>query len=264
MEHAKRSDLPVKEGNGTHGSHWEAVRPGSEWVETLVGDVVRTGKTVAKRWRGHNIETGREQDNLTNCHVKAMGSLRAFVLTVNGSLWSAYPVPATKAVYPLQGLHHVISWENQIEGQWAVKVLGASLTAFDPFFFRTQGQPPRTNLMKFSGFAYAVRKSQDPHLVVAGERRSARGAAFILPSQQGFPDDLMFQMPVQKMEEVDMMGSPGYRFTGPIFLGEGGSKPFIIPVYVAAHAIHGEVPGPGDDMEGTLWLQGSFVKKQEG
>ncbi len=252
------AQFTITEGKGSHGSHWGSVLGDTDRVQRIIRETVETGDQGSRKWNGFNFETGKKQENTTVYCTKNMGSIRSVVLVVNGSLWSAYPAPASKAIYPLEGLHSILRWPNLVEGQWGANLLGASLIAFDPYFFRHQGRPPQTNRMRFSGLAYAVRKAGDHHLVGNGMRRSTKGSALLLPYEGGYPDDWMFRMPIETVTEVDMMGSSGYRFTGPVFIGKDAS-PFTIPVYAATHAIQGPLPEPGDDLEGTFWLQGSFV-----
>ncbi len=253
---------PVQEGNGTHGSHWEIVGLEGEAIHELLQETLTKGEPTRQVWRGYNIETQQEQDNELISLIHAPGDMQCQVLLVNGSLWSAYPVPQKRITHPLEGLGHIIRWTNRIEGQWQFKVLGASLAAFDPNFYNQRGEViPRTNQMHFSAIAYGVRKHQRREQTKKGTKFSKDFAAILPASFEGaFPDDWMFIMPVRERQKVDIFSQPGYCFTGPLFHGVDGTVPFTVPVYVLASNIPGEVPEIGDSIEGSLWLQGSFDK----
>lgn len=219
---------------------------------------MRSSEVIEKQWKGHNIETNAVQQNHTLCQMIGNQYVKSLVLTVNQSLWSAYPYPAGINEHPVE-IRKIIQWENRIEAQYEIGVYGAGLGMFDPLYFVAMGNLPTRALMNFSAFAYNVRKAKARTFKGQdGQDITTKGAAMVFPANTGAIDDLGYQIPVEKVEPITLLGFPGYRFTGPLFIGE---KPFVIPVYAATSNIKGDIPEVGDDIEGVLWLQGTMSKQ---
>jgi hypothetical protein len=253
----QKSSIPVEEGGGSHGSHWDCIQYSEgDVVEKIVNATLQSKSIPGRPWKGFNVDTGKTMENITDCHILGDAFVKSFVLLVNGSLWSAFPHPVGTIDHSVE-IRSIVRWENRIEAQLRIDAYGASLAVFDPSYFNSMGDIDPKVRMRVSALAYAVRKAEGRTMEAPdGRTISTKGAALVFPATTGAIDDFQFQIPVQKVEEVSLLGYPGYRFTGPLFIGD---EPFTIPLYVATSNIHGEVPGVGDDIEGTLWLHGRII-----
>ncbi len=247
--------IPVIQGHGSHGDHWKSIHPDEDWVMELIEETIKTMKVDAMDWSGFNLETQKDQDNRTQCYIKENPAISSMVLAVNESVWTAYPYPRSGIVHPVL-ISRIVQWPNIIEGQYEVYVYGTSLRVFDPLFYKNHGRVPKVCLMKFGALAYEGRKAKERRYeAYDGKNLSSRGVPIFIPFRNGSRDDYTFHIPVKKVEEVDIFGIPGYRFTGPLFNSE---RPFNIPIYVTELNMEGTIPEVGDDLEGTLWLQGTI------
>lgn len=83
---------------------------------------------------------------------------------------------------------------------------------------------------------------------------SSHGHGVLIPSQ--VVSAWIYQLPVLAVEKVEFMGH-GFRRIETILVGVGESAvPSVL--YVAEHVLKGYEPQVGDDVTGTLWLQGEM------
>jgi hypothetical protein len=84
------------------------------------------------------------------------------------------------------------------------------------------------------------------------------GAKILLPHSQGDKDDYSFQTAIEELAALDFLGYPLYRLRGTFMLVH--DQPFRLDLYAGEHVCQGYNPEIGDEIRGTLWLQGRLIE----
>lgn len=199
-----------------------------------------------------------------------------------------------KALYPFasEGVQHgltlegILLWPSRLEAQLVCSTLPDAqieLTFFDPNFVANRVFYRKGDIFQFILSGYAYRFSvieakpifwKDPDLIRAlrgdhsespeGEpiRIETKGMAALLPREDISPDSYEFQGPVKKVEELhrDMLGQRTWKVrvtVNRLVDSKEADVDFDICVYVPERVLGGsKVPESGDDVCGTIWLQG--------
>ena len=244
-----------------HGAHWDCVGPSEEALRDIIMGSFHARAIVGRAcWTGPNVESGGAvMENEAVAALSQHSGVKALSVAVNGSVWTAYPVSEFSARAPAT-MKEVLEWDSGIEGQLALEVGKASLTAFDPFYFRHRGEIVSTGECLLSAFAYLATKAEPQTLVKEGKMYDTRGVPWIFPVPKTGADDYRIQMPVREVQKIDVFGSRGYVFSGPVIAGKKGYHD--LPVVAIGKNIEGPVPGAGDDLSAAVWLQGFFEIKK--
>jgi hypothetical protein len=73
------------------------------------------------------------------------------------------------------------------------------------------------------------------------------------------PDDYHFCAPVNDVEVSEIDGIPVRKFRGTVMRVHDGRQDVEIDIYATWEGLQGNsVPVPGDEITGTLWLQGTL------
>ncbi len=197
------------------------------------------------------------------------------------------------AMYPFssEGVQHTLTmegillWPSRLEAQLVCSTPDAQLelTFFDPNFAANRVFYRKGDIYQFilSGYAYrfSVIKPEpvlwkDPDLIRAVRRHNpelpegepirieTKGMAALLPREDLNPDSYEFCGPVKRIEELyrDMLGQRTWktRVTVNRLMGaEETDADFDIDIYVPECVLgNRKPPEPGDDVQGTIWMQG--------
>jgi hypothetical protein len=72
------------------------------------------------------------------------------------------------------------------------------------------------------------------------------------------PDDYQFCAPVKDVEESEIDAIPAWKFRGTVMRVYDGRQAVEIDIYATREGMpDAAVPVPGDEITGTLWLQGT-------
>jgi hypothetical protein len=88
----------------------------------------------------------------------------------------------------------------------------------------------------------------------------AFGLAYI-EQVDGFPkpDDYQFYAPVNEVEESAIAAIPVWKFRSTVIRIRGGLQDVEVDIYATREGMPGAAaPAPGDEISGTLWLQGTL------
>lgn len=183
---------------------------------------------------------------------------------------TAYPFAAEGARHRLI-VRDVTAWEGELEGWVTVSVpaCDVTFTFFDTHFHANRQRyeiGAETDFI-LAALAYDVFVDQREPLVVKGRTLQLQGATIIVPRQgdEATPDDYDFFAPALSAAEPTAMGPfPLSRVT--VTLLEPPTQDDIdrlltVPLYVPERAWRNQRrPAPGDDLTGTLWLQGRLAE----
>lgn len=229
---------------GAHGAHWDPLLPTEELREATV-EAVEGGDPVAGRpLDGHEVQGYRHP---------ADGPVRTCTVAVDGTVATAYPTA--------EGMVHdatvteVVDWANDVEAQLAVEVAGRRAGLFDAAYFaRDRDYAPGDDVrLELAAFAYELEHTGGDG-DVDPDAGPAEGPGVFVGFGGGDVDDYLFMGRVEAASRHRYRGRTVRRFRVP-FVGDDVE----IPVYAAERVIDGEVPQPGEEVEGVVWLQGRIV-----
>ncbi len=88
----------------------------------------------------------------------------------------------------------------------------------------------------------------------------AFGVAYIQqPDSFPLPDDYQFCAPVNDVEESEIDAIPVWKFRGTVMRVYDGRQNVDIDIYATREGMpDAAAPVPGDEISGTLWLQGTL------
>lgn len=201
-----------------------------------------------------------------------------------------------KALFPYVGhglqypvvLENVVVWPGGVEAQIDVTVGSVPITFFDCRYGERRNWYQKEGKFDFvlSAIAYGCKPAGEDFVdfatplhvweAVGGtgdppQELSLQGAAIMFPVDEWDRHDYRFRAPVQHVEEVEMLDQKAWLVTARIAQFHGmlessdGSAPegrewFDLPIVVTAKAWdHDSPPEVGQDVKGTLWMQGYLV-----
>jgi hypothetical protein len=164
----------------------------------------------------------------------------------------------------------------------------AAVTFFDPLYCLNHDRyrPGALGDVELAGIAYSLRivppgttlqsavgdVTMDGAAVLVSARKhgseptsppfgdeQAFGVAYIQqPDSFPAPDDYQFCAPVKDVEESEIDAIPVWKFRGTVMRVYDGRKDVEIDIYATREGMpDGAAPVPGDEITGTLWLQGT-------
>jgi hypothetical protein len=280
-----------------HGNHWSCIIPDVQngiadvlgWVSkgTVVGQREVPTWQVPRRGVGATVSvTAWPQTGLraTFVVVRDWRSGRAYLHT-------AFPAAGAgcKHRIRIESVHEVsCGLEARISG-----VMGdAAVRFFDPLYVlnRDRYRPGALVDVGLAGIAYSLRilpsgrKLQTAVgdvamdgaavLLPAGENTSeqthrtsgdegAFGLAYIVqPATFPQRDDYEFCAPVKEVEESEIDAIPVWKFRATVMRFYEGRQEIEIDIYATREGMPEAVaPAPGDEITGTLWLQGTLAPR---
>jgi len=169
-------------------------------------------------------------------------------------------------------------------------VLGdAAVTFFDPLYClnRDRYRPGSVADVELAGIAYSLSiVPPEAKLQTAVGEVSMAGAAVLLsaakdnsvqanrtfgdekaygvgyiqqPDSFPLPDDYQFCAPVSDVEEFEIDAIPVWKFRSTVMRVHDGRQDVDIDIYATREGMpHAPAPVPGDEISGTLWLQGTL------
>ncbi|MGE5238511.1 MAG: hypothetical protein ACM3ON_06900 [Chloroflexota bacterium] len=176
-------------------------------------------------------------------------------------------------------LERVYPWHSRVEGQLSGTLRGMPVTFFDALYARHKAYYVSGRSYRFvlKGIAYsceavpsAAAEITDPDVIRIlggpdeGEeseqpllRIETGGLAAFHPVEGWDRDDYHFQGPVRNVFETDFLGRKTWQVRVTIALSPEDDSPIDLDVYVTSKSLKGErTPQEGDELRGTLWLQG--------
>jgi hypothetical protein len=200
-----------------------------------------------------------------------------------------YPFDTAGSHHPLE-IERVNVWKSGVEAQIEAYGGEAPITFFDTHFLLARGEYERERRLDFSlvGMAYGARPSTVFELpytpnadtvswqtMLAGERGDIReslpdkivlsGMSMFIPVTEWDIDDYQFRGPIKDIRPFDdFLGQSGWRLTVTVLrLSSYAHKDFDLDILVTRRAWDDEAPPHvGQDIEGTLWLQGRLLDSE--
>jgi hypothetical protein len=277
-----------------HGDHWRCIFPDLEnGIGHALGWVSR-GPVVGQREYPKLHLPGGGVGATVNVTAWPTTGLRATFVVVRGQrgerpyLHSAFPAAGAgcKHKIRIESVHEVsCRLEARISG-----VLGdAAVTFFDPLYCLNRDRycPGAIVEVELAGIAYSLRivprgttlQSAVGDVPIAGAAvlLSARkhnpeqpsgtfgdehafGVAYIQqPDSFPLQDDYQFCAPVNEVEESKLDAIPVWKFRGTVMRVYDGRQNVDIDIYATREGMSdGAAPVSGDEISGTLWLQGTL------
>jgi len=169
-------------------------------------------------------------------------------------------------------------------------VLGdAAVTFFDPLYClnRDRYRPGAVLNLELAGIAYSLRivpcgtklqtavgdvpmdraavllsapnNDVEPTRITFGAERAFGVAYLEQPDTFPLPDDYQFCAPVKHVEESEIAAIPVWKFRGTVMRVYDGRQNVDIDIYATREGMpDAAAPVPGDEISGTLWLQGTL------
>lgn len=181
-------------------------------------------------------------------------------------------------------INEVRVWESGVEAQISTDADGAEITFFDAHYLLNRSWYERGKEYEFvlTGIAYSARLAEDIEMPftpnpdqVEWEKMLARqrgeepperpttirlgGSAFFFPITEWDVDDYSFRGPIKQVTPFkDFLEQDGWVLRTTVMrLSERDPEDFDLDILVTARAWDGDTPPEvGQDIEGSLWLQG--------
>lgn len=181
----------------------------------------------------------------------------------------------------------VHEWEHGLQARVDATVrvggFGLDVTFFDPLYanYRAWYSPKRRYRVALAGMAYGIGSAPEqtfdldiarlrPGLARAGidvldqmpdkAPVTTRGMGLLLPLESGEADDWLFRGTIQRLQQQAFFGQPAWiawvRVVPPAKGGDA-AEVLDLPVLFVESVLGGDrLPEVGDDVHGSLWLQG--------
>lgn len=277
-----------------HGDHWRCIFPDLEnGIGRALGWVSRGPVVGQREHRTLQVPGGAVGATVSVIAWPTTG-LRATFVVVRGQrgerayLHSAFPAAGAGCVHKVRidSVHEIsCGLEARISG-----VLGdAAVTFFDPLYCLNHDRyrPGELVDVELAGIAYSLRimppgttlKSavgdvtlDDAAVLVSACKtdstqtnrafgdEQAFGVAYIQqPDSFPAPDDYQFCAPVTGVETSEIDAIPVWKFRGTVMRVHDGRQDVELDIYATREGMpDAAVPVPGDEITGTLWLQGTL------
>lgn len=275
-----------------HGDHWSTLYDVDSYIQEGIARDCQEATLICKA-PCRDVKHGTERAEAVVCLRRGSPRLANQILLVSDSparshyLFSAYPVALEGITYPLT-IRRVEPWEYGVEG-WihaAVTEEDVSVTFFDTMFFTGSADLQPGSVVEYSlaGLAYRLAPIRMRSFAVRtgalwemerqrrleegeSEERADRpvdvhmtGAAIFLPRDGDQCDEAQFQGVIEAINVFDHDDQKVYRLE--MVLMRPGDDEFRLPVYVSERALEGYVPRNGDDVEGSMWVQGRQIEAE--
>lgn len=272
------------------GSHWDPFfENGANDIIFRLKEMLRAG-TPTKGFGGTNTAPHFLPHNWqVGVHLVWPRADRGAIMSIatdpdQNSFCTVYPFWAEGGICRLQ-LKDVLIWESGVEGQITALFGAADITFFDTLYLHSRCWYERGREYPFSlaGIAYGARPAEDVEIPfkpnpdqiaweaelarVRGEELpeeppktiSLKGGAFFMNIDEWDRDDYSFRGPVKQVTPFsDFLGRDGWVVrTTVLRQSDADPKDFDLDIVITTLAWEGEAPPEvGQDVEGSLWLQG--------
>jgi hypothetical protein len=277
-----------------HGDHWRCVFPDLEkGISRAVGWVSK-GIVVGQREQPtFQAPSGSIGATVSVIAWPNSGLRATFVVvrdrqTGKAYLHTAFPAAASgcKHRIRIESVHEISrGLEARISG-----VLGdAAVTFFDPLYCLNHDRyrPGALIDVELAGIAYSLRtmspeitvqsavgdlKMDGAAILLSARKRNSGPEGRIFGDEQAFgvayieqadtfpqPDDYQFCAPVADVEEAEIDSIPVWKFRATVMRVYDGRDDIDIDIYTTREGMpDSAVPVRGDEVSGTLWLQGTL------
>lgn len=199
---------------------------------------------------------------------------------------SAYPwfSEGTSCTITVDKIH---PWHSRVEGHVTGTLRGLTVTFFDALFARHKTHYVSGRLYRFilMGIAYSCEavastslEITDPDVIRIltgksdrdeGAQRALRietgGLAAFYPIEGWDRNDYHFQGVVREISETDFLGQKTWQVRLTIGTSPDDGSDVDIDVYVTRRSLKSDrLPRKGDELRGTLWIQGYLICPDEG
>ena len=269
-----------------HGSHWDPFFADPKDVLGQVQNVVESqiidAFSASYLPSRESVDAGIEWPDKAfyfSWPSSTLG-LRA-IIQVDGDgtseLKSMFPNVGGGLPYPIT-LNEAVVWPGGVEAQIKAGLGGALVVFFDCGYGENRNRYREGAVLDFilSAVAYDCGPVEEeiieipfrPKFWGAGEppkELSLKGASMLVPETEWDRDDYSFRGPVRQVEKVEMLGQEAWLTTAtvvrtseiPWSQAAGSGEDFDLPILITAKAWrHDSPPEPGQDIAGTLWMQG--------
>lgn len=279
-----------QEGDGTEhfmGSHWDPFFEDREVFDRLPSVLAEShlldGFASNDRYQppyppafdwptGFYLSWPRRQEGL---------ALAVKVGETENTIVSIYPFVGHGTEHSIE-INKVHVWESGLEAQIEATLKDAQITFFDPLFAINRGWYAAGDQYQFvmAGIAYSCRLARDrpftikhpPEVLALLQERAreqggdmpepeetvhTKGMAMFLPIEAWDRDDYRFHGPVKSVKPMEMLGQEAWMVRAAILRTLKDDQDIDLDIVVTRRVWGGGgAPEVGQDVEGTLWLQG--------
>lgn len=277
---------PDDEGQHRHGNHWEIFTDdvGTFLGATLPVALKKSGKVPCwgeNRPAPYELPPDEPKGALLIWPIPRQGMLLVIKLAQEhgpNELISAYPwfCEGTQQRILLEQVH---PWHNRLEAQIKATVGDMSMTFFDALYAQHKGfyKAGKTYQFILSGFAYSCAVIEAQPIIISDPETirlyrstdeddpndlspitvETKGMAAFFPIEEWDRDEYQFQAPVKQVTETALFEQKTWRIRATIGHHMEDDSDIDLDIYVPEKSLRGgKVPEAGDDISGTLWLQG--------
>jgi hypothetical protein len=275
------------------GSHWDA------WFESGVAELVPRLPELLAEAVVANTPAGRDAlhgtpDNWTpGFHLVWPDARRGILINIAVDQAEKKNLFVGVVPFDTHGSRHTLEidrvrvWQSGVEAQIEAHAGEAKIIFYDTHFLLTRGEYERGRTLAFSlvGMAYAAHPCEifelpftpNPEVVAwhkqldaergeTGEAEPERilldGMAMFFPVEGWDIDDYQFRGPIKAVEPFDnFLDQSGWRVRVTVMRISGyAEEDFDLDLLITCRAWQGKAPPQlGQDIEGTLWLQGRLL-----
>lgn len=297
---ASTFDFEAADSEDAHylGSHWDPwYADGVAELVPRLPELLQTAVLTGQEYAARDALHGTPAAWIRGHHLAWPDAQRGVMLNIAVDPDEHKNLFAGMVPFDTQGSRHTLRldrvkvWPSGVEAQIEAYAGEAAIAFYDTHFLHTRGEYEHGRTLEFSlvGMAYAARPSTVFELPftpnpddMAWQQQCAaeRGEswegppekilldnmALFIPVSEWDIDDYQFRGPVKAVEAFDdFLGQSGWRVRVTVLrLSEYAQEDFDLDVLISRRAWEGEAPPRlGQDIEGTLWLQGSLCPIEE-
>jgi len=277
-----------------HGDHWGCFGDLKEAFAELLPVAIAHGDGdvfVNKDFQAPHPETGKPTQMFSLANPGT--DLRPLALIGAGpesnEVWSAYPFAKTGVRHRLV-VDEMEVWSNGAEARIQATFADGALVGFFDTLFHVNGRSyeiGKEYTFSLAGLAYSVEaikhepiRITEPEAVERHRRMweqvgqelaltddgaiefRLEGATILLPLKGWDCDEYEFQGPVREVSSFQLERWTIHAIRVPVMVVD--DQEFDIILYVADTCLKGPLPRLGDDIRGTMWLQGYLAEGSNG
>ncbi len=276
---------PDQEDAHGHGSHWALF---TDDISAFLGATLPTAAqrgVIAPCWGVNNPASfvlSPDEPKGVNLvwPIPRQGMMLVIRLEEYGvnELISAYPWVSEGVQHQIL-LEKVLPWNNRLEAQIEATIKGMSITFFDTLYSQHKAfyRTGRYYSFILAGFAYSCAVFEpkpfeitDPTSIrilrntgqgeeanLSQVKVETKGMAALLPIPEWDRDDYWFQAPVKEVTETELLGKKTWQIRATVLRDLDENSDIDLYIYVTENTLaDGNVPNPGDDITGRMWLLG--------
>lgn len=230
-----------------HLEHWLTTLNSSEALDRAIVDSVENSDAV---------DTVKFRDMELDYFYKGKDGLKVCSVALEDKVLTSYPLVSDGVEHPVN-ITNLNEWDNGVEAVLDTVLNSRSISFYDTLYSQnTPEYKEGTNLyFSLGGIAFNLDKKENKKY-----KGFETNKPDIKPLNKVSSDEYILQSRIKKVEAKKFMGDIVYRIEAPLFVDNQG-KEIDFTLYASRNAVGNYNPSIGDEIIGTIWLQGYMTSK---